>query len=156
MYRASSIVCAVATCGLLGWAGVLALRPSPAEPAPAEAGESGGLVVENAVQDLGVVPAGEHRVTFRITNPTNRPGEWVGGTTGCQAGRGCCLFFPGQSRMVVRPGETAEITGLLAAGDGPFEFDGWHYLDDGGQLRTVRFKLTGVGVAPEKPHAPPP
>lgn len=157
MVRVAGVVCAVVACGLLAWAGVLALRPPPDPPPSPGTVATTELTVENAEQDLGAVPAGEHRVVFRVANRTDRPGAWVGGTTGCQAGSGCCLYFREATRVPVPPGETAEVGGLLAVGEGPFEYDGWLYLDEGGALRTARFKLTGVGVAPEgKSHAPAP
>ena len=159
MFRILSVACAVAACGLLGWAGYTALHPPADLPVATDGAgpseEPAGLVVDGAEQDVGERPVGEHPVTFRVTNRSGRPGEVVGYPGAC--GRGCCLFVRDADRRAVPPGETIEVVGELdVRRPGPFEFEGELYLDDGGQLRTVRVRITGVGVGPKgKPDAPP-
>jgi hypothetical protein len=164
MYRASMVACVVAAIGLLGRAGYSALRPSvsTSEAAQSNGGsENGlepydrGLTVENAEQQLGERHVGEYEVVFRIANRSDQPGEVVGFPGSC--GAVCCFSVKGPDRRMIPPGETSVIVGNLdVRRPGPFTFDGKLYLNDGGRLRTVRLKITGVGVAPEKPHAPPP
>lgn len=130
MYRAAEMVCAVAACGLIAWAGYTAFRPpggsdeTVGEPAerPMDAGEP-GLVVENAVQDLGELPVGEHPVVFRVANRTDRPGEIVGGASGCNPI--CCFYAQDRGRIPVPPGGAAELVSRVAVhSTGPFEYEG--------------------------------
>lgn len=161
MFRTLSVVCAVAAAGLLGWAGYVALYPPAEELTPSlpvgPPQEPAGLTVDGAEQDVGERPVGESAVSFRLTNRSGRAAELIGLPAGC--GPTCC-FAPRQPvRMPVPPGEMVEVAGELDVRQpGPFKFEGALFLNDGGRLRTVRVKLTGVGVEPkrEKPHAPPP
>jgi hypothetical protein len=115
----------------------------------------GSLGVENAEQYLGEQPLGEHRVNFRVINRSDQPGEVIGYPGRC--GMSCCYFVREPLRRPIAPGEVIEVAGELGIRlTGPFVFEGPLYLNDGGQLRTVQLRITGVGVVPEKPHAPPP
>lgn len=70
MLRTISILCAVATLGLLAWATHSALRPAPnAEPA---------FIVSSTEQNIGTVSLGNRAVTFPITNPDSKPRRIVG------------------------------------------------------------------------------
>jgi hypothetical protein len=161
MYRVAACVCAAIACVLIGWASYTAVRPQSDPDGSLVADEhvapepDMGVVVENAEQDLGGRPVGESAVVFRIANRSDSPGEIVGYP--CACGRSCC-FFPGSlGRRAVPPGETVQVAGAIDVRQpGAFEFEGTFFLNDGGVLRTVRVRLTGVGVAPEgKAHAPP-
>jgi hypothetical protein len=153
MYRASAIVCAVAACGLLGWAAYSAY--TAADDDSSVMGGEGSLVVENAEQDLGELPVGEHVVVFRVINQSGQPAEVVGDPGQC--GPGCCFFLREPDRVLVPPGGTVEVAGNLEVRrPEPFKFEGDLFLNDGGRLRTVRLKLTGVGVPARGQHATPP
>ena len=161
MLRTSAIVCAFIATGLLAWSGYLAYRQTVAKDSAPNDGDSAlqetnGLSVENAQQDLGERLVGEHPVVFRVTNHSNRQASVVGYPVAC--GLRCCLERKNEGRMPIPPGATVEVLGTLDVGEaGPFKFEGNLFLDDGGQLRTVRVKLTGVGIQPEgKPNATPP
>ena len=161
MLRFAAIVCAFIATGLFAWSGYLVYRAPGASDSTridgdSELQETNGLSVENAQQDLGERLVGEHSVVFRITNHSNRQASVIGYPVAC--GLRCCLERKNEGRMPVPPGATLEVLVVLdVVESGPFKFEGNLFLDDGGQLRTVRVKLTGVGVQPEgKPHATPP
>ena len=163
MLRAFSIVSGIVACGLIGWAGYVAFRTPGASDSIPNDGEIGtaqqdsdSLRVENAKQELGERPVGEHPVVFRITNHSSRQAGVVGLPAAC--GLRCCWVPKNQERLSIPPGATIEVLGMLdVRPPGPFEFEGALYLNDGGQLRTVRLKLTGVVVQPKgKPNATPP
>jgi hypothetical protein len=70
MFRAASILCALAAVGLAGWA-LYEWRwppPGPREP----------FILSPAEQDLGALPLGEHPVAFSITNPSSQPKRIIG------------------------------------------------------------------------------
>src|SRR5262245_3203298 len=112
MYRASSLICAIVACGLLAYAGYSAYHEptevaalTETEAGPADVGD-GYLVVENAEQNLGERQVGEHRVVFRVSNLSERPGEVVGGSSGCTAI--CCFQIQDLGRVPVPPGGFVE------------------------------------------------
>jgi hypothetical protein len=154
MFRLSAMACAISACALVIWAGYTAF--SAAGPGLVGTGtgstDEAGLVVDNPEQDLGERPVGEHRVIFRVTNRSDRKAEVFGYPGRC--GNKCCYSSRHSERQNVAPGATVEVLGELEVFEtGPFEFEGNLFLNDGGQLRAVRFRLTGVGIPGEKPNA---
>ncbi len=147
MFRLSAIVCAIFAAGLAVLAGYSAFH----QTAPTEA----GLVIENPEREFGELSIGEHSVRISVTNQSDRPAEIVGYLGGC--GSGCCLRANNQERRTVAPGEAVELVGVLdVLTPGPFAYEDKLFLSDNGELRSVRLKLSGVGVSAEKPNAPPP
>ncbi len=164
MLRTGSILSAVAAGGLLVWGSYTAVFPTTNQQSQLAAYDVGSgshgphkhdVMVEDAEQDLGERPLGGNRVIFHITNRSGRSAEFVGLTEGCQGG--CCFHLCGPGRVSVQSNSTVEIgCELEVPGTGPFKFLGEMYLNDSGQLRTVRLRVTGVGVSGGKPNANPP
>lgn len=162
MYRTAAFVCVLIAGTLLARFGYSVYVASEAiglvpNDGDAGAGRPAGrsLDVENAEQDLGNLPIGEHPVVFRVTNSSDQPGEVVGYPKRCDWG--VCLTAKEEGRVSVPPGATVTLAGTLTVTrKGPFEFEGDLYLSDGGRLQTVPLKITGTGVPGGTPHAPPP
>jgi len=66
----SSRVLLIIAAGLLGFAGYLALQSSD-QPSPA-------FIVEECDRDLGERPSGAHTLSYRVTNPADRPRRIIG------------------------------------------------------------------------------
>ena len=160
MFRSFAQISVISACGFLGWGAILFLRTPTVENSLAitlsEPQGEGVLTIEDPSRDLGEMFIGEHRIAFRLVNNFPRPVEVIGGTSGCRAS--CCFDLQNYERTLIRPGEIVDVFGNLGIhGLNAFEYHGAFYINDGGQLRVVPFKLTGVGVQPEgKPHATPP
>lgn len=156
MIRAVSVAFALTAVGLAGWSAFLAF-PSAADttpPGPAETGkraliaaQNDEIAIENAEEDKGNRPLGDHRVVFRITNRSANPSEILGASLACNPM--CCFEVTDAGRVAMAPGETTEIAGMLnVRRPGPFTFEGELYVNYGGQLRALRYKIIGVG----EPH----
>ena len=160
MFRAVAQVCVISACGFLGWGALLFLRTPAVEDllavTPTETQGEGILTIEDPSRDLGEMFIGEHQIAFRLVNNSPRPVEVIGGTSGCRSS--CCFDFQNYERRSIRPGEIGNFTGNLGIhGLTAFEYHGAFYVNDGGQLRVVPFKLAGVGIQPKgKPNATPP
>ena len=160
MLRITSFMCGLTACGLLAWVGYIHFRtevPTATISQDREIGDdqSGGLMLDNSEQDLGEIPLGEHAVFFRVVNHSSHDAELIGNETKCISG--CCFGMTSSDRMPIPRGATVELDGKLFLGAaGRFEYSGRVFLNDGGQLRSLGFKLKGAGVPAEKPNAPPP
>lgn len=150
MFRLYATPCALLACGLTVWAANYffplaseSLVHQNEEPRIVSE-EEGDLVVDNAEQLLGKMSLGEHSVTFRVTNRSSAWAEVLGFPGGC--GPSCCLEPEHSGRMPIQPLGAIEVVCMLnVRRSGPFEIKGDLYVSDRSLLRTLHYRVTGVG-----------
>jgi hypothetical protein len=124
----------VAACGCLVAAIWLYVAPqSIPSPQP--------ILVEPTHFTFVNIPAGEHELVIRLTNPSGVARRVVGFQDGC--GTNCCFRSKHREQVVIGPGESLNYRiEFLVRNTGAFEGGTSLFLDEG-QVRTVLIEMRG-------------